>query len=459
MGYSIVVQIYRDGWNTAWLSGSQGTIVEETTIVLREGTNRTLSAITKPFSEFSMFTTTPFPIASIVDMWMQGTALQNAALFFVDSTNKISSNPIYLSTVTPETIAAKDVFEGKIRIVGPDLNDWFRVSVNAEALLGNGSAATETWDTIVFKDFSGIGSSVYISEAQILPKQNDCDDVSISSQSGCIGSVCNPLIDFAFPLSASVPLYGFGPLEVEVANTLDVGGIPSKISMIARLADGTTYGQVAKFCATLLGMTEDANPSVIFARSASLIQTRSGDAWNVSGVCQVEQSLGPLAVEQASAPVEWPLLTVISNSFETVNQIRTMGQAVEIARYFDKDGTAYASQEETSDLILENAAGCPGLPWGLSRIDQPNLPLDSVYNSGGLTGQNVHIYVLDTGLNPHSDFNGRIGEGASCFSGTCQGGGYSDGTGHGTHVAGTAMGRCFGVAKQAIVHPVKGANV
>lgn len=31
----------------------------------------------------------------------------------------------------------------------------------------------------------------------------------------------------------------------------------------------------------------------------------------------------------------------------------------------------------------------------------------------------------------------------------------SDGQGHGTHVSGTAMGTRYGVAKQAIIHPVK----
>ena len=438
-------QMYRDGWDPTWLSGSQGTTVEETTLVVRAGTNRTLSALSNPFSEFSMFTTEPFAVESIVDLWMQGTALQNAAIYVANSKTRVTSDPIILSTITPEIIAAKDVFEGRIRIAGPDMNDWFRLSLNTGALLGNGSAVTDTWDSIVFKDVSGFGSSVYISEAQVLPNLKECGDVSSASASGCIGSVCNPLIDIAFPLSTAVPLYGFGPLQVEVANALDASldGVP-KVSLIARLHEGTTYKQVATFCATLLGMSEDASPPVIFGRSASLIQTRSGAAWNVSGACQVDPSIGPLAIEQASAPVEWPLLTVVSSSFDAVDQIREMGQAIDIVRYFDKDGIAFASQIDVPDIIPANAGGCPGVPWGLSRIDQPNLPLDNVFNPGGLTGRNVHVYVLDTGLNPHSDFNGRIGQGVSCYSGVCQDGGYADNTGHGSHVAGTAVGTCFG---------------
>lgn len=398
----------------------------------------------------------PFSSESIVDMWMQGTALQNAAVYVVNSATNVVSDAVFLSTITPEMIAVKDVFEGRIRIAGPDLNDWFRVSLNTAALLGNASAVDGTWDTIVFKDVSGLGSSIYISEAQILPNQKNCDDISSASDSGCIGSVCNSLIDFAFPLTASVPLYGFGPLRVKIANTLDAGvGVGPKVSMIARLHTGTTYKQVAEFCASLLGMPLDSSPPVIFSRSLSMIEARSGDAWNISGVCQADPSIGRLAIEQASAPVEWPLLTVISDSFDAVDKIREMGQAIEIVRYFDKDGVAFASQNEAPEILPSKAAGCQGLPWGLSRIDQPNLPLDIVYNPGGLTGRNVHVYVLDTGLNQHSDFNGRVGQGVSCFTGVCQNGGFADGTGHGSHVAGTAVGTCYGVAKQAIIHPVK----
>lgn len=450
------MQIYRDGWQASWLSSSQGSTVEETTVVLRQDTNSTLTALSMPFSQFSMFTTEPFSTESIVDMWIQGTALQNAAVYIVNSATNVVSDAVFLSTITPEMIAVKDVFAGKVRIAGPDLNDWFRVSLNTAALLGNVSAVTDTWDTIVFKDVSGLGSSIYISEAQILPNQKDCGDVSSTSESGCIGSVCNSLIDFAFPLSASVPLYGFGPLRMEIANAQDSGvGVGTKVSMIARLHNGTTYKQVAEFCAGLLGMPEDTSPPVIFARSLSMIEARSDVSWNVSGVCHVEPTIGPLAIEQASAPVEWPLLTVVSDSFDSVDKIREMGQAIEIVRYFDKDGVAFATQNELLEILPSNAAGCNGMPWGLSRIDQPNLPLDNVYNPGGLTGRNVHIYVLDTGLNQHSDFNGRIGQGVSCYSGVCENIGFADGTGHGSHVAGTAMGTCYGVAKQAIIHPVK----
>ena len=92
-------------------------------------------------------------------------------------------------------------------------------------------------------------------------------------------------------------------------------------------------------------------------------------------------------------------------------------------------------------------------PWGLDRIDQAALPLDHGYSYVG-TGAGVKLYVIDSGLRTsHAELTGRVGNG--WFWDFGDGTGISDCNGHGTHVAGTAGGTTYGVAKGVTIIPVK----
>ncbi|MFI0374044.1 S8 family peptidase [Actinomadura sp. 1N219] len=84
--------------------------------------------------------------------------------------------------------------------------------------------------------------------------------------------------------------------------------------------------------------------------------------------------------------------------------------------------------------------------WGLDRIDQRDLPLSKSYTYGG-AGDGVRIYVIDTGIRiSHADFGGRASYGTDLKDGDGDAG---DCNGHGTHVAATAGGARYGVAKKS----------
>ena len=139
-----------------------------------------------------------------------------------------------------------------------------------------------------------------------------------------------------------------------------------------------------------------------------------------------------------------------------------------------------------ADQVMRASATQTGATWGLDRVDQRAMPLNGTYIYRDQAGAGVHVYILDTGLNAsHSDFAGRVGPGQNfapnndgligglipggivpinigaldfgtgLFSSPTDPNDTTDCNGHGTHVAGTAAGTVYGVAKKATVHSVR----
>jgi len=125
----------------------------------------------------------------------------------------------------------------------------------------------------------------------------------------------------------------------------------------------------------------------------------------------------------------------------------TMSQTAARQLAADPD-VAYVAQNHTVHLLADQA-NPPS--WGLDRLDQRDLPLNSDYHYD-VTGSNVTAYVIDTGIRvTHQTFGGRAGWGTN----TTGDGNNTDCNGHGTHVAGTIGGSQYGVAKGVHLVAVK----
>jgi subtilisin family serine protease len=107
--------------------------------------------------------------------------------------------------------------------------------------------------------------------------------------------------------------------------------------------------------------------------------------------------------------------------------------------YIEQDRVAYAFQIEQANAT-----------WGLDRIDQRDLPLNSQYRYVS-DGEGIDVYIFDTGIRySHVEFGGRAKLGRSYYSDDG-----SDLNGHGTHVAGTVGGTVYGVAKKTTLISMK----
>jgi subtilisin family serine protease len=107
---------------------------------------------------------------------------------------------------------------------------------------------------------------------------------------------------------------------------------------------------------------------------------------------------------------------------------------------------AFSHHMDKRTLVGQSNAG-----WNLGRIS--NRARGSTnYIFDDSAGLNTCIYVVDTGISVgHPDFQGR----ASFLANFAGDGLNDDGNGHGTHCAGIAGSRTFGVAKRTKLFAVK----
>ncbi|MEV5436082.1 S8 family peptidase [Streptomyces sp. NPDC052682] len=208
-------------------------------------------------------------------------------------------------------------------------------------------------------------------------------------------------------------------------------------------AIATTAAAAAIGCGTVL--PAEATPS-----TGRILQEDSADAVDNSYIVVLKESSGIRAnskkgeqwAAKYGATVDWTYDTVLN------------GYAIRIgaagARSLAED-PAVEFVEQDQRVHLEATQYTP--PWGLDRIDQPQLPLNLAYTYPDTAGKSATVYVIDTGVRiTHTDIAGRARHGYDFVDRDANA---SDGNGHGTHVATTVAGKTYGVAKQAKIVSVR----
>lgn len=191
------------------------------------------------------------------------------------------------------------------------------------------------------------------------------------------------------------------------------------------------------------------------AADAKLIRHAQGAIPNEYIVVMKQPPVALAAVDRAAVTAAMDVLALRHNA--KVSRHYTSALRGFAATMSAADAAALAADPDVM-FVSENAAiTVSGLIqsqaiWSLDRIDQPSLPLDTRHVSLG-DGDGTTVYIIDTGIRPtHLDLAGRVRPG---FSAVNDGMGTTDCNGHGTHVAGTVAGTTWGVAKKALVVPVK----
>lgn len=205
----------------------------------------------------------------------------------------------------------------------------------------------------------------------------------------------------------------------------------------------------------------DADPALVAHRA--LISSRRGlqDGNKYIAIVEDGKKTGKACSTVTSQIQAWKDENTVgaSDTDESVS-VETVTVSTTCSVFFETTSELLVNYTRTLDNVLSVeedlviATTSTPASWGLNRIDQDDLPLDSSTFDISHNGSGVNVYVIDTGINyKHKDIVGRA---SLAMDYTSENGtGVIDGNGHGSFCAGVVGGTTYGVAKGSTLIGVK----
>ena len=264
-------------------------------------------------------------------------------------------------------------------------------------------------------------------------------------------STWSPVTDYVIEYAVGSGAFKVWDDGVSTATSAVITGLTNDVQVTARVKARNRYGD-SPWSGTVVvtprgTVTAPSAPMNVVATAGD---GRAGVAWAapasnggaaITGYAATATVSGSTAGTCSTAGTSC-IITGLTNGVSYTVTVRASNSA----------GEGAASESTTVVPVSGGSAPVAAPSWGLDRIDQRALPLDSMVTRPS-TGSGVSVYVIDTGVYAsHSQFGGRVTAGYTAVN---DGWGTNDCDGHGTHVAGTAAGSTYGVAPFASIVPVR----